>query len=147
MRKFSGIAICVMMGAFFVSCEQGEPLKLDDIAGKYWILTGLEGSEVADNETGDRPRFIHFSDEMGISGFAGCNNFLGKFAFEGNALTISPSATTMMACIPGKDDGPVLQALQSANGAKIESGNLLLTRDGATVATFKPGTEDDTRAR
>ena len=39
-----------------------------------------------------------FSDDGSVSGSGGCNRFSGTYAVDGDSLTLSPLASTKMAC-------------------------------------------------
>lgn len=47
---------------------------------------------------------IMFDEQQGVSGSAGCNRFMGKYAFDGTSLSIKTPATTRMACAPALMD-------------------------------------------
>ena len=64
-----------------------------------------------------------FSPEDQVSGASGCNNYSGTFqAAQDGALTISPLATTRMACPQGMElENAYLTALQSAQSFSFSS--------------------------
>ena len=99
--------------------------------------TGLVGSwNLA--EMGPTADFAHlqptieFTADGLVSGFAGCNTFRGSYTTEGSALSLSPLATTKMACQrPGSAvESDYLNALSGVSGWSVDAdGRLLL--DGA----------------
>ncbi len=83
------------------SHTESAPLDYSEqIVGKYWKLIELEGRPVTMTE--DQQREIHIklsAEQSRVSGFAGCNNFFGTYAFEkGMKIKFTELATTMMAC-------------------------------------------------
>jgi len=62
-----------------------------------WRLSSLAGETPPVSTTMARPIIARF--EAGrVSGFSGCNNFMGSYAVEDDVLTFGPLAGTMMAC-------------------------------------------------
>jgi heat shock protein HslJ len=93
------------------------------------MLEGSEWGAVGDPETGGR--FISFAGQGRVFGFAGCNRFTGTFEQHDEHLTISPLATTKMAC---KGDGQTretefLDMLGKVRGVKVDHTLLLLLDD------------------
>jgi heat shock protein HslJ len=67
------------------------------LEGPSWRLTGLPGKDKA--ALGSLPRPITARFERGrVTGFSGCNNFMGGYSLEGDRLRLDPLAGTMMAC-------------------------------------------------
>jgi heat shock protein HslJ len=74
------------------------------------ILTGTWGSE--DEQ---KPNLV-FADDGAVSGSDGCNRLVGSWTLEGDAVTFSQLATTLMAC-EGVDTW-----LSGATSAKLVAG-------------------------
>ena len=66
------------------------------LAGTAWRPVPLSGFAGAD----DQPVFVEFETPEKVSGFAGCNRFIGSYEQSGDRLTLGPQATTRMACAP-----------------------------------------------
>lgn len=72
----------------------------EPIVEKYWKLKTLEGKDV--NMSKNQEKEIYFTLKMNenrVIGFAGCNGMSGTYKLEeGNRISFSQMATTMMAC-------------------------------------------------
>lgn len=79
---------------------------------------------------------ITFDEANGqVFGDAGCNRFTGSFTVRGARLTISPLATTLMACGDAqmKAETSFLKRLQSATGFTQVGDTLTLTGGGTSL--------------
>lgn len=89
----------------------------------------LEGSEWGIvGETGAKARFISFAGSGRVFGFGGCNRFTGTYEQNDHGLTISPLATTRMACpedVMAKET-EFLDLLAKVRGAHVDHTVLLL---------------------
>jgi heat shock protein HslJ len=118
-----------------------EPVASAPLRGTTWILETLEG-EVIETDVEGKPIDLLFdSQEMRLSGFSGCNRYMGSFELAGGALlSLGPLAGTRMACA---DDSGLeyryLQVLGSITAYQRANGGLSLTRQDLVVATFRPG--------
>jgi heat shock protein HslJ len=85
MRSFALKSMVTLMTIASASAAAAAPL-----AGSEWGFR---------DETGERTRFIQFSQDGKATGFGGCNRFMGGYSEGGSgALTIGPIAATRMAC-------------------------------------------------
>ena len=78
-----------------------------------------------------------FSDEGQLSGISGCNSYSAGYTVEGETLTISPIASTMMMCTVGMEqETAYLQALSGAESYQITGQTLVInyTVDGTPGA-------------
>ena len=63
-----------------------------------------------------------------ISGFGGCNTYNAGYTLDGNKITVSPVATTMMACPSGMEtEQAFLAGLQAATSYQVLVDKLVLT--------------------
>jgi heat shock protein HslJ len=71
-----------------------------EIQETYWKLTELMGKPVLLNESMKREIHIILKKEGNkVIGFSGCNTIMGQYELkEGNRITFSGMASTMMAC-------------------------------------------------
>jgi heat shock protein HslJ len=72
---------------------------------------------------GDLNPTINFSTDGKVSGVAACNNYTSTYTVDGDALTIGPAASTMMACatdIQSKFETAYLAALAKVRTYFIE---------------------------
>ena len=135
-----------------IGCEGGgnsenlpEPVTSAPLRGTTWILEILEGEAVDTGVKGKPIDLLLDPEEMRLSGFSGCNRYMGPFELAGSSikgalLSFGPLAGTRMACV--NDSGleqRYLQVLGSITGYHRVNGGLSLTREDLVVATFRPG--------
>ena len=119
-----------------------EPVAIAPLRGTTWILETLEGEAVDEGKPID---LLFDSEEMRLSGFSGCNRYMGSFELAGTAingalLSFGPLAGTRMACV--NDSGleqSYLRVLASITAYRRVDGGLSLTRKDLVVATFRSG--------
>ncbi len=100
-------------------------------------LTSLAGSEWG--LPGDGKIYIQFRSGR-AAGFAGCNRFSGRYAFEAGQLTIGPLGVTRKACRAPVMDGErrFLAALAATRRAAATHRALsLMDANGTTLATLQ----------
>ncbi len=113
---------------------------LGGLAGT-WNLVSYGAADAPTAAVADIPATIIFS-ETGVNGNVGCNGFGGSFVYEINTLTISPLASTMMACAESimQQEFAVTRALQGAQTFAIVGDTLTIAyivEDGTSgVLTF-----------
>jgi len=106
-----------------------------------WIVTGYNnGNEAVVSPILETELSITFGDDGTISGSSGCNTFSGQYGLSGQSITISPLATTLMACIEpegiGEQETAFLNALQGVAAWQIQGNQLSLrTKDDALAIT------------
>lgn len=89
-------------GRFLAGCCRVADNEETTVAGitlesVTWRLGDLPGTDPQALAAAPRPVTVRF--EAGrVSGFSGCNNFMGSYTVAGDQLTIGPLAGTMMAC-------------------------------------------------
>jgi heat shock protein HslJ len=119
-----GTVLCITM--LMVSCmKQATPPLVADAAGIegiQWYLTEVGGSPVSPMADDKQPHILLDPEEKQATGFAGCNNFFGRYELDGSSLTFGPMGATRMAC-PDLETGletSVFKALESTlNGKSI----------------------------
>ncbi|MEH6608138.1 MAG: YbaY family lipoprotein [Halioglobus sp.] len=122
-----------------------ESAGIAPLRGTTWILETLEGEVIETDAEGKPIDLLFDSEEMRLSGFSGCNRYMGPFELAGGALkgallSLGPLAGTRMACV--NDSGleqRYLQVLGSITAYQRINGGLSLTREDLVVATFRPG--------
>jgi heat shock protein HslJ len=92
------------------------------------------------NRTGiiDNSRLtLRFADNGQLSGRASCNTYLGQYKLTGEALILSPTATTLMSCPPAlmQQERRFLTLLQAVNRFELRADGALIlhTADGRTL--------------
>lgn len=94
----------------------------------HWELTEIMGKPVTKGETQKRAVFIMFDGEKKrVNGFGGCNNFMGGFEIkQGNRISFSPMASTMMACENMEMEANFMKTLQQVDNFTIQDNVLSL---------------------
>lgn len=117
-----------------VDIRQGESCSSQSgtvaLKGTVWKLTHLEGKPVTSAEQQRELDLVFSSDQNRVSGFSGCNNFMGGYEVKGDQISLSRLAGTRKACPEGMEtETQFLNALEKARGWKI-SGQELQLLDG-----------------
>jgi heat shock protein HslJ len=106
----SSILAFVFIAGVFAGCkstqksptvpQQSTPPPTTEMQETHWRLTELMGKPVLMNEKMKKEIYIVLKkDENSVLGFSGCNTIMGKYELmEGNRITFSAMASTMMAC-------------------------------------------------
>jgi heat shock protein HslJ len=132
-------------GRFFAGCcriagTRGEGLALAPpaIDGTTWRLTRLPGKDARALASSSRPLTVRF--EAGrISGFSGCNRFMGGYTLDRDRVTIGPLAASMMAC---GDEATALEkavqdGLAGTHRFTVAADGLTLTADSGAALVFQ----------
>ncbi len=78
------------------------------------------------------------SDDMHVSGFAGCNRIGGRYTMDGSDLRFVQVYTTRMACDDGMDlEQRYLAALDDTREFRLEDGRLRLIGVPGVLAEFE----------
>lgn len=96
----------------------------------YWKLTYLGNSPVvADARHPEANIFLH-PENRTVTGSGGCNRLTGRYAVNGNRLSFSNVASTMMACVSGMETEQTFhKALGNVRSWRISGQNLELVDD------------------
>lgn len=102
--------------------------SLPEIRNKYWKLVELNGKKVQHYEKNKRePHMILKTDENRVHGSGGCNTFNGSYQLkEGNRITFSKIASTLMACENMETEQEFFKVLELADNYFINSDTLFL---------------------
>lgn len=96
---------------------------------KYWKLVELNGNPVETNE-GQREAFLILKEEdLRAHGNNGCNTFNGNFELkEGDRITFSKMATTLMACMDMETEQQFMKVLEMADNYNLTESTLILNK-------------------
>ncbi len=128
-------------GRFFAGCcrlasarGEGPAVAPQSIDGATWRLTQLPGKDASALASSSRPLTVRFEGGR-ISGFSGCNRFVGGYALDRDRVTIGPLAGSMMAC--GEQatalEKAVLGGLAGTHRFAVAGGSLTLTAESGAV--------------
>jgi copper homeostasis protein (lipoprotein) len=126
-----------------VDIRQGESCGTQSgqvaLEGTFWKVTHLEGKPVTSAEGRRNLDLLFTSDQNRVSGFSGCNNFIGGYEVKGNQITLSRLAGTRKACPEGMDtETQFLNALEKTRRWKISGQELhLLDDQGESLAQLE----------
>lgn len=81
------------------AAAQDTPVPATAIEGPEWRLTSLRGIDAETLGAVHEPVHVRFAQGR-VQGFSGCNRLAGGYTIDGDRLTLSPMAGTMMACPP-----------------------------------------------
>jgi heat shock protein HslJ len=89
-----------------------------------WVKTQMNDGKVT---TPNKPDAftLTFKDDGTVSGTTDCNNFAGKYAIDGNKITFSQFASTMMAC-EGSQEQEFTKSLSQVDQYMMNGNNLVL---------------------
>lgn len=130
-------------GRFFAGCcrtvlgggDGGGTTATPAFDGRSWRLVSLPGKNGESLGTARQPVTMRF-EEGRVSGFSGCNRLVGSYSVQGDVVTFSGLAGTMMACPePAMSlDAAVRAALGSALRYSVAGDRLSLRpADGAPL--------------
>ena len=103
------------------------------LPGTSWLVRTIGGTATLP----DAPATMTFAADGTVSGASGCNQFSGGYTVDGDKLTVTQLASTMMACEPEKmaQEQAFTSALTSATSYSIsELGELTIQGQAAIVA-------------
>jgi copper homeostasis protein (lipoprotein) len=106
----------------------------------YWRLDTLDGEAFSMQATQREPHIVLEAGESGAyRAMVGCNRMRGGYTNDGNALSFSPAAATMMVCPAPLDaiEGRFGEVMADVAGYAIEGKTLVLRNtDGDPLAIF-----------
>lgn len=100
------------------------------ITEKYWKLTEFMGKPITMNEKMvNEPHITFHTADNRITGNSSCNNFMGSYELkDGNRITLSKLAGTMMACPDMSIEPEFLKVLEMADNYYITEDTLILNK-------------------
>lgn len=145
----SKIATLALIAMTIVSCNSSKnngsntanTTKDLKIENTQWTLITLEGHEVDKlNETDQDIHFTLNPDGNRVSGFSGCNTFMGTYTLEkDNRIKFSKMASTRTACPEAAiKESELISVFEMADNFTINDGKLMLNvAKRAPLAVFK----------
>jgi len=126
----------------FISVEaQGcsGPSSTAELENTYWKLMTLNGTP-AESPAGAREiHFVLHREGARLAGFSGCNGLTGTYRVDGDKITFTDMAGTLMACANTMDlERRIHEMFPRVTGWTIAGETLQLTdSNGAQIATFE----------
>jgi len=103
------------------------------LTNTYWKLVALNGGAVQPGE-GKELHMILKGDDR-VSGYSGCNQFMGSVVVNGDGLSFGPIAGTRRMCEGSMDqENAFLQALESAYRFSISGEDLAVENANGEIA-------------
>lgn len=110
----------------------GDVIPDVSLTNTYWKLTELNGGPVAAGEGKDLHMILKGQDQ--VSGYSGCNQFMGSFTETEGGLSFGPIAGTRRMCESVMDQEiAFLQALENASGYKISGEDMAIENANGEV--------------
>jgi heat shock protein HslJ len=106
-----------------------------------WVVTGYNNGQEAVVSPIEGTTLTAVFTADAVSGNGGCNTYNGGYVLDGDAVTVGPLASTMMACDePVMDqEAQFLAALQVPSTVEVSGANVTLRdADGAMQVTLAP---------
>lgn len=122
------------------AASKSKPAEDQPLEGTYWVLTELNGKEVAPPANGAKPYYIYFNKEkknVAVSG--GCNSIGGGYeVLEGNRIKFGNLRSTMMACPDMTVEEGLKRMAEMVDNYAVQGENLMFAKARmAPVARFK----------
>lgn len=134
------LAILALAGCAASPAEQ-EPGGGDEagvpLTNTYWQLVSVAGEEVPATGS-ERKAHILFLDDGRVSGFSGCNEYMGNYQVRGENLLFDSMGSTLRACPDNLTEKMLFAALAKTVGVNLEGIELRLLGDaGEELAVFE----------
>lgn len=107
------------------------------LTNTYWQLVSVAGEPVPETER-EQKAHILFLDDGRVSGFSGCNQYMGNYRVEGENLLFDAMSSTRMACPDNQTESQLFAALAKTVGVNLDGIELRLLGDaGEELAVFE----------
>jgi heat shock protein HslJ len=105
-----------------------------------WALTAYGPEGATTPVASGSQASLTFNADGTVTGNSGCNSFGGEYKVEGDKITFSGLASTLMACEEPlmTQEGNVFKVLDGTAAYKIDGDTLTITKDGMALV-FKSG--------
>lgn len=104
--------------------------KVSNVVEKYWKLIEINGKEVvpAEHQVKEANMILRIGENR-VNGNGGCNSFNGTYVIRnGNRISFSPMASTMMACMNMDIESQFFKALEMVDNYAVKGDTLSLNR-------------------
>jgi heat shock protein HslJ len=134
MKNWYHYITVLFLTVFLISCESKThalPSKgANDITGKTWKLTELNGKPIALKSQKNNPYFKLNMSDMRYEGNGGCNGIGGTFEIKPDIMRIkfNQGMSTMMACEDLETEQVFTKALLTADNYSVNGNTLTLNK-------------------
>lgn len=116
---------------------QAEALTPADLAHRRWVLESIDGEPAYSKPLGTYDKGLvpdlDFGESPHVSGFAGCNRYMGRVELNAEGqFRVAQAATTMMMCEPAamEFEKRYLQGLEQWQSISLDGKQLRLSGNG-----------------
>lgn len=107
------------------------------LTNTYWQLVSIAGEPVPETSI-EQKAHILFLDDGRVSGFSGCNQYIGDYQVTGENLLFDSMSSTLMACPNNQTEGMLFAAFAKTVGVNLDGIELrLLGEAGEELAVFE----------
>lgn len=107
------------------------------LTNTYWELVSVAGQPVPETDSQQKPHVL-FLDDGRVSGFSGCNQYMGDYQVTGENLLFDSMSSTLMACPQNQTEDLLFAAFAKTVGVNLEGIELrLLGEAGEELAVFE----------
>lgn len=107
------------------------------LTNTYWELVSVAGQPVPETDSQQKPHVL-FLDDGRVSGFSGCNQYMGDYRVTGENLLFDSMSSTLMACPQNQTEDLLFAAFAKTVGVNLEGIELrLLGEAGEELAVFE----------
>lgn len=123
--------------------EKSEPNQ--ELFDTFWVLETLNEEHITHPADPREIGLTLSSEENRVSGFGGCNTFMGSFSLkDSDKIEFSKIASTKMACLQTTfDENRLFRALESIDNYILSVDNLILKSGNKTIATLKKSSKQE----
>ncbi|MFN2359975.1 MAG: META domain-containing protein [Marinobacter sp.] len=120
-----------------VSDGPGGDVVAMPLTNTYWQLVSVAGQEVPETADQQKPHIL-FLDDGRVSGFSGCNQYMGNYQVEGENLLFDSMSSTRKACDDSMVEQSLFAAFAKTVGVYLDGIELrLLGENGEELAVFE----------
>lgn len=107
------------------------------LTNTYWQLVSIAGEPVPETSI-EQKAHILFLDDGRVSGFSGCNQYMGDYQVTGENLLFDSMSSTLRACPDNLTEKMLFAAFAKTVGVNLEGIELrLLGEAGEELAVFE----------
>lgn len=128
----------ILILAFISGCKSSRTaVDESSFVNVLWQLDSCSAFEEKALELGMNITLFYNQGEKGVSGFSGCNRFVGAAEWDKKKMAFGEMAATEMYCDGRMDwEKSFVQMLQSVDSYSVDGDKLVLLKGKTVLATF-----------